>query len=572
MTRRWYDDAMRARRVALILLCAAAILPYFVNLGATSIIDANEAFYTETPREMIDAGDYINPTFNYEPRLNKPPLSYWAVAASYRSFGVSLTAARLPVAFGAIVILATVFVLGRVAYSTRAGLLAALTLAAAPRFLLFSRRIIIDIYTAMFLGLTLLFFVLAETQPQRRRRWLLAMYVATGLGVMTKGPVAIVLPALVFTVYLIASRRVMTLTRMMLPAGLVIVSAIVVPYYAMLYWQHGWDAISTFLMRENLARYAEGVGVGQVRGPLFYLPVLFADLYFPWSLLLPAGLALVPWRRLWRAHPEQQRDGGVHEPVSQETVRLLLGLWIALIVTFFSFSKGQQDLYILPCVVAAAALVGGALDGLFGNQLPRWLAAVTTWSVGLIGVVLLALGLAVVWLTGEPWGRLHLDGATAIGVVLSVASVAALIALARRSTAAACAAIGTAMVLGHWLLVLWALPDFERYKPVPHLARAIEQAAGPGARVGTYRVATPSVVFYLRRHVDQMFDVAQLSGFFKDSSDAYCVMPREDYDRTRDLIGVPTSVLASAPRFEAQLRDVLEQKPLPTLVVVTHRR
>jgi len=595
VTGRWYDDAMvRSRRVAVVLLFAAALLPYFLNLGATSIIDANEAFYTETPREMMEAGDYLNPTFNYEPRLNKPPLSYWTVVASYKVFGVSLEAARLPIALGALVILATVFVLGRMAYSTSAGLLAALTLAAAPRFLLFSRRIIIDVYTAMFLGLTLLFFVLAETQPQRRRRWLLAMYVATGLGVITKGPVAIVLPALVFLVYLVASRRFMTITRMMLPMGVVVVSAIVVPYYALLYRQHGWDTITTFLMRENLARYAEGVGAPN-RGLYYYLLVLFVDLYFPWSLLLPAGFAFVPWRRLWRARPEQQDEGGVNVPVSQETVRLLLGLWIVVIVAFFSLSKAQQDLYILPCVVAAAPLVGGLLDGLFRKRLSPLLTAFTTWSVGLVGIVLLALGSAIVllaggfgdwidgssgvgaassriaWLVGGLGDRIHVAGATAVGVVLSIASVVALVALVRRSAATACASLGAAVVIGHWVMVGWALPDFERYKPVPHLARAIEQTAAPGARVGTYRVATPSLVFYLRRHVDQLFDVSEVSAFFKGPSAAYCVMRQEEYEPIKTLIGVPTSVLATSPRFDGQLRDFLARRPLPNLVVVTNR-
>ncbi|MCX6546219.1 MAG: glycosyltransferase family 39 protein [Acidobacteria bacterium] len=558
---------MRSRRLALILLIAAAILPYVLNLGATSIIDANEAFYTETPREMIEAGDYVNPTFNYEPRLNKPPLSYWAVAASYRIFGVSLTAARVPIAAGALVILAAAFVLGRLACSTSAGLVAALTLAATPRFLLFSRRIIIDVYTAMFLGLTLLFFVLAESQPQRRRRWLLAMYVATGLGVITKGPIAIALPALVFLVYLITSRRLMTITRMMLPTGVAVVSLIVVPYYALLYSQHGWDAIATFLMRENLARYAEGVGAPS-RGPLFYLPVLFADLYFPWSLLLPAGFALVPWRRLWRARSDHPGDGGVTLPIGQETVRLLLGLWIVVIVAFFSLSKAQQDLYILPCVVAAAALVGGVLDGMFRKGLSPRLTAVTTWSVGLIGIVLLALGCAIVWVAGGAGARIHVEGATATGVVLAIASVVALVALARRSATAACAAIGAAVIVGHWMLVLWALPDFERYKPVAHLARAIQQVAAPGSRIGTYLVATPSVVFYLQRHVDQMFDVPTVSEFFAGGSPAYCLMTQEEYERIKPLLRAPTFVLASSPRFDAQLRDIITTAPLPNLVVV----
>jgi 4-amino-4-deoxy-L-arabinose transferase-like glycosyltransferase len=90
------------KRVVLAVGLAAAILPYFIGLGRTSIVDANEAFYAETPREMIEAGDYINPTFNYEPRFNKPPLSYWIVAGSYEALGISLWSARLPIALGAV--------------------------------------------------------------------------------------------------------------------------------------------------------------------------------------------------------------------------------------------------------------------------------------------------------------------------------------------------------------------------------------------------------------------------------------------------------------------------------------
>ncbi len=78
------------------LLCAA-VCPYFVGLGDSAIWDANEAFYVETPREMIERGDYIGPTFNYQPRLNKPVLSYWIVAGFYqrvRRLGRAFSASR----------------------------------------------------------------------------------------------------------------------------------------------------------------------------------------------------------------------------------------------------------------------------------------------------------------------------------------------------------------------------------------------------------------------------------------------------------------------------------------------
>src|SRR5690349_4191827 len=114
------------RRFVLLTLLVLAVAPYVLNLGASSLWDANEAFYAETPREMIEAGDFINPSFNYQPRFNKPPLCYWVVAAFYKLLGVSEGSERLALAFGAIILMATAFWLARAAYSTEAGLLAAI--------------------------------------------------------------------------------------------------------------------------------------------------------------------------------------------------------------------------------------------------------------------------------------------------------------------------------------------------------------------------------------------------------------------------------------------------------------
>jgi 4-amino-4-deoxy-L-arabinose transferase-like glycosyltransferase len=119
---------------------------------------------------------------------------------------------------------------------------------------MFSRRIFIDIYIAMFMGLTLLFFALAERYPARRRLFLVLMYVSIGLGVLTQGPVAAVVPAIVFLAYLLARRELRRSREMMIPLGTAIVLAIVVPWYAVLYMRHGWTYIISFFLGENLAR------------------------------------------------------------------------------------------------------------------------------------------------------------------------------------------------------------------------------------------------------------------------------------------------------------------------------
>jgi len=249
--------------------------------------------------------------------------------------------------------------------------------------------------------------------------------------------------------------------------------------------------------------------------------------------------------------------------------RLLLGLWIVVIVVFFSLSKGQQDLYVLPFVVAGAALVGGVLDQWLAGASRGRLDRVVTGSVALLAGVLLIVGAAAAWLAGWPGGRLDIAGVLPAAAVVFVGGVAAIAALWRRARPASAAALAVCLVAAHWILVIWALPDFERYKPVPHLARAIEQQPARPSAVGTFRIAAPSLVFYLRRHVVQMVDEKQLEAFLSGYPDGVWVMPAEDYEAVSARLPVPTRVIASAARFDARLSDFLGRTPPRRLILVS---
>src|ERR671912_437782 len=173
--------------VALLVLACAV---YLVALGNSGIWDANEAFYVETPREMLEANDLVNPTFNYRPRFNKPVLSYWIVAGFYQLLGVSVAVQRLAIALGALILIACAYLLARSGIQdpgsgiqdprsgisdSSAPLWAAAGLAAAPRLVMFARRIFIDIWISAFLALTLTCFALSERYPGRRRFYLALM-------------------------------------------------------------------------------------------------------------------------------------------------------------------------------------------------------------------------------------------------------------------------------------------------------------------------------------------------------------------------------------------------------------
>lgn len=532
------------------------MIPYFVGLQSSTIWDANEAYYAETPREMIESGDYINPSFNYQPRFNKPVLSYWAVAAFYHVFGVSERSERLPIAASALVLMATAYGLGRAAWSREAGLLSALALATTPRFLMFSRRIIIDMWITMFMALTLLCFVLAEARPDHRRRYLLLMYVAAGLGVLTKGPIAVVLPALATLIYLAAERRLKDLARMMIPSGMIIVSLIVLPWYAALYAQHGWVYIREFFIDENLMRYAQPFGAAR-RGVLFYIPVLLSDL-FPWSLLLPVAFGSV-----WTAFTDAGSTAGVK---GNKVQRILFG-WIATIIVFFTFSQTKEDLYIFPAVPAEAALIGVVLARAFDS---RPLFSAVRWSFIMAGGLVGLIGIGLFWLT-VTGTRYQLAGTRAVALMAVAGGAQVLTAAWRRQLRPGTLGLACVFAAMSWVFVLASLPDFERYKPVAPLVDIIKQRAAPQARIGYYRFAMPSMAFYMRRPVFEHVDMDSIRSLFASGDEVHCLMTAEDYAAVKDALGRPTYVVARRPFFDVRVRSLLEGSALPDIVVISNR-
>jgi 4-amino-4-deoxy-L-arabinose transferase-like glycosyltransferase len=550
-----------------LLVLAASV--YFVALGNSAIWDANEAFYVETPREMLEANDFLNPTFNYLPRFNKPVLSYWIVAAFYQAFGVSVTVQRFAIAIGALAIIACAFILARLVMrdegfgmrdsglgirdegsgirDSQAGLWAAAGLAAAPRLVMFARRIFIDIWITAFMSLTLLFFALSEQYPERRRPWLVLMYVSMALGVLTKGPVAIALPAIAFVLYLAVRRELKRLTEMMIPLGIVIMALLVVPWYAALYHEHGWTYIRSFLVSENVERFTSGVGVRQQRGPWFYLPIVLSD-SFPWSLLLPCA-AVAAWKTRTR-------------------IETLLWCWIAAIVGFFSLSAGKQDLYIFPIVSAVAALGGVTIErGLSDERWKPWLSG----TLAVAGALLALAGGAVLYLF-ETAGRVYaLDAALIVGAVGLAGGVVTVCCGVARKPAAAALCLVAAMVAVDWALVVRVLPEFERYKPVPELSRMLQDRLQPGDVVAHYQVSLPSMVYYLRRHVDQYVEDAPFVHAILSARHIYAVLSADDYAALAPQIAARTCVIDRRPTFEVKLRQVLARRPLPELLLISNR-
>lgn len=520
-------------RLWLRVLLAVSLILLFVDLGGSTIWDANEAFYVETPRQMVQSGDYVNPSFNGQPRWNKPVLSYWVVAGFYQVFGVSVATERLAIAVGAVLLVLAAGVIGRTIAGADAGVVAALALASAPRVMLWSRRIFIDVWFTALLALALMAFVLARARPERRTRWFLAMYAFLGLAMLTKGPVALVLPGFALAVWLTWTRRWAELGAFQVPAGLAIIVAIVAPWYVADYLQNGPAHLQAFFIGENVGRFSETVGV-QSRGPLFYVPVLLTDL-LPWSLFLPAA-ALTAWR------------------AARDDRRLLL-VWIAAFVGIFSLSSTKQDLYIFPIAPAVAALVGALVAA---PSLDAAATRVARWGAGLTGLLLASAGGLFVWIAVVVRTLPELEWLWLAGAVLALGGLVVAASAARASLGRLAAGLGTTAVACNIVLVAGVMRPLEAYKPVAPMSEWLTAHAG-GAVVAHYKTPLPSMTFYLDRPVTPVFDLDAMTALVGREPAVYVLTRPGDYAELERAIPGPWCVIERRPLppFDAKLSQVL---------------
>jgi 4-amino-4-deoxy-L-arabinose transferase-like glycosyltransferase len=540
-----------APRSTLAVLLLAALPVFFLSLGANSIWDANEAFYVETPRQMVLTGEYVSPSFNALERFNKPVLSYWIVAGLYHAFGISVETERWGIAIGAMGIVFAAFLLGRALGSSATGVLAALLIVTAPRIVFFARRIFIDVWITAFMSLALACFVLAMRDDARRRRYLALMYVVIGLGVLTKGPMAVLLPGAVVLAWLAVERRLAEIRRLMIVPGGLIVLAIAAPWWIAvgLTDPHGWAHVTAFFVGENVGRFASSMTGG--RAPWFFLGVLFGDFLLPWAPLL-AAVIVSAWLRRRQPDPAQ-------------SIRRLLWIWIAVIVGGFSLSASKEDLYIFSVVPAAAALIADALlrsrFGLEDRPIRIGLAVV---AAGFAGAGLFVL----VFLRS---GYYRIAAPETIAAVLIACSIIALALFFRRAAFAGFVTLVAGAAALNYLFVVRVLPDIERLKPVPALAGTIRTQGSAKRSIGSCNVGLPSLVYYADQPLTELDGTPHALEFFRISAEPWVVMGEVEWVVIQAQ--VPGLCVRDRRRlFDTRISDVIRGTPPPEVLLVAKCR
>src|SRR5262245_42452165 len=181
-----------ARWAAGTMLAMVAALMLVPNLSYP-LVDPDESRYAEVSREMLEAGDYVVPTRFGKPYLDKPPLLYWLTAGSFRAFGVSESSARLVPALAAMLTVVATYALGARLIGYAGAWLGGLSMLSCFGFLISGRFVFIDTLLMFFTTVCLLTGSLAGRSARFNVWWWTASAVACALGVLAKGPIAIVL-------------------------------------------------------------------------------------------------------------------------------------------------------------------------------------------------------------------------------------------------------------------------------------------------------------------------------------------------------------------------------------------
>jgi 4-amino-4-deoxy-L-arabinose transferase-like glycosyltransferase len=345
-------------RTDLLLLAAFCGFLFFYGLGAFGLLGADEPRYAQVAREMLDRSDWVTPTLQGKPWLEKPVLYYWQAMLAFRAFGVTDQAARVPAAFDAAILIAAIYFFLR-RFRPASELDGALITAGCAAVVGFARAAATDMPLAAAFAIALLAWYAWYESCQNI--YLAAFYIFLALGTLAKGPVAPALAAVIIFLFVAVKLDWRAIPRTLWIPGIVLYLAVTLPWYIAVQVRNP-EFFRVFILEHNLARFSQDVY--HHRQPLwFYLPVFLLAM-MPWTIVLIVAIAERA-RLIWSEGKEKEAFSS-----PEDSWQLFLLIWMLVPVLFFSASQSKLPGYILPAVPAGALLVTEYLAARRGEARP----------------------------------------------------------------------------------------------------------------------------------------------------------------------------------------------------------
>jgi 4-amino-4-deoxy-L-arabinose transferase-like glycosyltransferase len=362
-------------------LPALTLFTFFCLLGSRSLNEPDEGRYSEIAREMIETGDWLVPHLWYLPHLDKPPMTYWLVAASMKLFGQNEWAVRLPVALAGVSGVWAAFLLGCSLGGRRAGFWSAILLQTNLLYFAMARMLTPDIVLTQFVAWAVYFFwrswQVHNSESGIRNveflLWHLAGWIAIALGFLTKGPIALAIPLAALAALVICRWRDLPRKGTIfggLVAGFTLFLVLAAPWFLAVFQRVPESA--HYMILGQAAGHLLGTTIKNRPGNPFYFFGILAVGLLPWTFLLG-------W--LWR----RSEISNLKSQISKDGW-LLLNVWAIFTFALFSFSHAKLPAYILPIFPALAVMLALRFfsEDRAAESTPRW-----EWRICLASSLLL---------------------------------------------------------------------------------------------------------------------------------------------------------------------------------------
>lgn len=351
------DSAAARRRTFILLIVLVWAAVYIGSIFQPALLDDADTVHSEAAREMLSTHDWVTLHINFGFRyLEKAPLMYWAVAASFKVFGVHDWSARLPIALGVLALLLVVYRLGRRIYGDEGGFYSALVVATGFGPFLFTRILIPDMAVALWLALGFDFFLtsLEQEKPSRWVCWGLAATMA--LNILTKGLIGLAFPIGAIFIFLLLTGNLRHLLKLRLFSSFIVFLVIAAPWHLLAGFRNPPQGAAKgffwfYFVNEQVLRFLkERYPNDYDTVPLWLFWGLTLIWLMPWTAFIIQAVKLVPFRlREWRSGLTERRRGTA-----------LFAVWALVVLLFFAVSS-RQEYYIIPGLPGIALLIGGWL-------------------------------------------------------------------------------------------------------------------------------------------------------------------------------------------------------------------
>ncbi len=519
-----------------VAVLGACLLLFFVNLGSAPLNTKGEPRVGLQVQEQLRSGDWILPRLNGRALPSKPPLFPWLGGLTALVTGsVDEFALRFPSALMATAVVLMVFWWATRRWDATAGVCASLILATSFEWLRAARVARVDMTHTAFLVGALISFELAIAGPASNVTFIFLFYVSMGLAALTKGPVGIILPALVALTYLALRRDLGRLRHLRLAAGSAVALVLAGSWYVLALLSGGGGFLD-LIYRENVLRFVRtsSHGGAHVHPFYYYVPGFLAG-FLPWSpLLLPLGI------HLYRSRTALQTRG-----------YLYLLVWFAAVFLFYSASAGKRTVYILPAYPAVALLLGAWWSGLIRAsplltpRVHRTLRAIN--AIGAAALIVMLLIVVASALGAQPLSLLtpllhprdqanlpliqeilHDQAAVLSLSIIALLAVTAISAVALTRLSWAVVFLWLVVVSGGMATVVNAVlyPELARRQSVKSFLASVREMVPDSDDLAFYRTVDFGAAFYAGRHVEELDTLTQ-SG----ARPMYVLIWEEDWQR-----------------------------------------